>query len=233
MIHVKNLNKSTIVLASDCKHNPKLFSLIKSLIKKKFKNEDKEKLKISIIMTGRYGFRNKTRKKILENTKKKCKEWNYEKIFDLPIEFIDCSSKKNIDNFKKSIDSTSIIWVMGGDTLYLMYNLKKSKMDKYICDKLKEKNMIYVGCCAGAIIAGDSVYPTFIARNYKKSKRHYLKNTYKNNHWTKKNQKALGLVPKVDILPHCKRGKTIKYRTKNIYCLPEYKPLINDKYTKK
>lgn len=233
MIHVKNLNKSTIVLASDCKHNPKLFSLIKSLIKKKFKHEDKEKLKISIIMTGRYGFRNKTRKKILENTKKKCKEWNYEKIFGLPIEFIDCSSKKNIESFKKSIDSTSIIWVMGGDTLYLMYHLKKSKMDKYICDKLKEKNMIYVGCCAGAIIAGESVYPTFIARNYKKSKRYYLKNTYKNNHWTKKNQKALGLVPKVDILPHCKRGKTIKYRTKNIYCLPEYKPLINDKYTKK
>ena len=122
---------------------------------------------------------------------------------------------------------------MGGDTLYLMYHLKKSKMDKYICDKLKKKNMIYVGCCAGAIIAGDSVYPTFIARNYKKSKRYYLKNTYKNNHWTKKNQKALQLVPNIDILPHCKKGKTIKYRKKNIYCLPEYKPLIIDKYTKK
>lgn len=225
----KQITKNTsIILASDCKKNEKIMQSIRKAIKLKFNKKEKENLKISIIMTARMGFRNKSKKILLNEAIKKCNEWKYAEKLKLPLEIIDCSNKDNLKKFKKSINSSQIIWVMGGDTLYLWYYLKKTKMDKLIKDRIKNHNTLYIGCCAGSIIAGNSIYPTFASRFSKKTNKYYIKNTYKKKYWNNNdNQKTLNLIKGKDILPHCNsRNKTFKLKRKKIYCLPEYKPLI-------
>ena len=49
-------------------------------------------------------------------------------------------------------------------------------MDKLIKKRVENDNVLYVGCCAGAIIAGQTLTPTFLARFYKQSRKHNLKN---------------------------------------------------------
>lgn len=225
----KKITKNTsVILASDCKQNERIMQSVRKAIKLKFNNEEKENLKISMIMTARMGFRNKSKNIIMNETIKKCNDWKYAEKLKLPIELIDCSSKNNLKKFKKSIKSSQIIWVMGGDTLYLWYHLKKTKMDELIKDRIKNHNTLYIGCCAGAIIAGNSIYPTFASRFSKKTNKYYIKNTYKKKFWNKNdNQKSLNLIKGKDVLPHCNsRNKTFKLKRKKIYCLPEYKPLI-------
>lgn len=223
----ENISKNTsVILSSDCKKNKKIMNAVKKAVNLKFKNT--KNLKISMIMTARMGFRNDTKEEIFEKTIEKCNEWKYAERLKIPIELIDCSNKKNLEKFKKSINSSQIIWVMGGDTLYLWYHLKKTNMDKLIKKRIKNNNVLYVGCCAGAIIAGESIYPTFASRFNKKTQKYYINNTYKKKYWNKKNnQKTLRLIKNKDILPHCNgKGKIIKIKTKKIFCLPEYKPLI-------
>jgi cyanophycinase-like exopeptidase len=225
----KKITKNTsVILASDCKKNERIMQSVRKAIKLKFNNEEKQNLKISMIMTARMGFRNKSRNEIMNNSIKKCNDWKYAEKLKLPIELIDCSSKNNLKKFKKSIKSSQIIWVMGGDTLYLWYHLKKTKMDELIKDRIQNHNTLYVGCCAGAIIAGNSIYPTFASRFSKKTNKYYIKNTYRKKFWNKNdNQKSLNLIKGKDVLPHCKsKNKTFKLKRKKIYCLPEYKPLI-------
>ncbi len=227
MVIDKKITKNTsVILASDCKKNNRIINDVKKAIKLKYKNKDN--LKISMIMTARMGFRNKTRKELLDVAIKKCNDWKYAEKLGLPIEIVDCSSKKNLEKFKKSIKSSQIIWVMGGDTLYLWYHLKKTKMDLLILDRIKNKKAIYVGCCAGAIIAGNSIYPTFASRFNKKTNKYYIKKTYKKKFWNNNNnQKTLNLIKGRDVLPHCtSKNKTFKLKKRKLYCLPEYKPLI-------
>ena len=97
----------------------------------------KRNLKISMIMTARMGFRNKPKNEIMNDAIKKCNDWKYAEKLKIPIELIDCSNKANLEKFKKSINSSQIIWVMGGDTLYLWYHLKKTKMDELIKKEYK------------------------------------------------------------------------------------------------
>lgn len=225
----KKITKNTsVILASDCKKNERIMQTVRKAIKIKFNNLDKEKLKISMIMTARMGFRTKPKDILMKEAIKKCSDWKYAEKLKIPIELIDCSNKENLKKFKKSIKSSQIIWVMGGDTLYLWYHLKKTKMDELIKDRIQNHNTLYVGCCAGSIIAGNSVYPTFASRFSKKTNKYYMKNTYKKKFWNNNdNQKTLNLIKGKDILPHCNnRNKTFKLKRKKIYCLPEYKPLI-------
>jgi len=221
------MKSNSVILASDCKTNDKLIKHIKNIIQTKFKNE--KDLTISMIITPKLGFRNKSRTQLWQDAVKKCEKWGYEKKLNVKIEFIDCSRKENLKQFKKSIKSNSIIWITGGDTLYLWYHLKKTGMDKFIYDRLKNDHVLYVGCCAGAIIAGETIYPALISRQNKKSKKYYMKNMYKKKHWTrKKNQNALKLIPKFDFLTYCSsKNKVLKLnKTKKYYCLSKYKPFI-------
>ena len=224
----KITKKTSIILASDCKKNERIMRSVRKAIEVKFNNIKREKLKISMIMTGRMGFRNKPKKEIMDDTIKKCNEWKYAEKLKIPIELIDCSNKNNLEKFKKSIKTSQIIWVMGGDTLYLWYHLKKTKMDELIKKRIENNNALYVGCCAGSIIAGNTIYPTFASRFNKKTKKYYIRNTYKKKFWNNNdNQKTLNLIKNKDILPHCNsRSKTFKLKKRRIHCLPEYKPLI-------
>ena len=94
---------NSIVLASDCKKNNIVIRNIKKIIKTKFKNE--KNLKVSMIITPKLGFRNKPRTQLWKDAVKKCEIWGYEKKLKVELEYIDCSRKENLKQFKKSIKS--------------------------------------------------------------------------------------------------------------------------------
>jgi len=222
------LHNKSVILTSNCTNNNILGEKLNVIANNKFK--DTKILKISVIITAKYNKKNITEHELIKNSTKNFKLQSKKFNFNMPYEvtYIDCSKKKNLKKFEKNIKAANIIWIIGGDTFFLWYHLKKTNMDKLICKRVKNNEVIYVGCCAGAIIAGETLNPTYIARFFKKSKKYNLKNTYKNDFWlNNKNKKTLRLFKNKDFLPHCniKKNKTLKiYNNKvKMTCLPEYK----------
>jgi len=225
----KNKNKNPkLLLFSTCKKDNKFLYNAKKIINKKFKNTNN--LKMAIIITARYGFRNKTRSKLYDDCIKKVKSMNLHKL-NIPYTLIDCSSKNNLKKFKETINNSQIIIALGGDTFYLNYHLKKSKMDKLIINKVNNTNTLYMACSAGAILTGETVYPGSILRFNQKSNKFHINNSYKPKFLTKKkNQKGLKLLKNMDFMPHCTLNNKKKIlnlkESKKIYCLPENKIFI-------
>ena len=114
----KNKNPK-LLLFSTCKKDNKFLYNAKKIINKKFKNTNN--LKMAIIITARYGFRNKSRTKLYEDCIKKVKSMNLHKL-NIPYTLIDCSSKNNLKKFKENINNSQIIFALGGDTFYLNYH---------------------------------------------------------------------------------------------------------------
>tara|TARA_Y100000816_G_scaffold120239_1_gene84487 strand:+ start:936 stop:1640 length:705 start_codon:yes stop_codon:yes gene_type:complete len=222
-------NKS-VLLTSNCSKNKKLPIKLNKIIDSKFKNL--QHIKICVILTARMGRKNKSYNFLKNNAinifKKQEKLLHINKSYN--VVFIDFSKKNNIDSCINHIKSSNIIWIVGGDTFFLWYHLKKTNIDKLICNRVKNNNVLYVGCCAGAIIAGKTLNPTYIARFYKKTKRYNLNNIYKSTYWNNsvKNKKTFNFIKNKDFLPHCKTKKSKvlnMYNNKtSMYCLPEYKP---------
>ena len=222
------LRNKSVILTSNCTSNNVLAKNLNNIINNKFKEVDI--LKISVIVTAKYNKKNILEKELVKNAVKNFKLQEKKFKFNMPYEvtYIDCSKKKNLKKFEKNIKTTNIIWVIGGDTFFLWYHLKKTNMHKLICERVKSNKVIYIGCCAGAIIAGETLNPTYVARFFKKSRKYNLKNTYKNDYWlNNKNKKTFKFFKNKDFLPHC---RTKKSKTLNIYnskvkmtCLPEYK----------
>ena len=85
------------------------------------------------------------------------KSWmdeEYQTILDLGI------SKDNITEYKIgqdiNIDDFDIIYMMGGNTFYLLDVIRKYSFDKTIKDFIN-KGKIYIGSSAGSIILGNSI----------------------------------------------------------------------------
>ena len=68
--------------------------------------------------------------------------------------------KQNIIEYKIGnnlvVDDFDIIYMIGGNTFYLMHEINKFKFDKVIRYAL-ERNIVYVGSSAGSIILGNSI----------------------------------------------------------------------------
>lgn len=220
----RKIKKPSIILASKCRENKILSRTIKQTLKKKFKSQ--HNLKVSVIVTAKMGYRNKPRSVLFHDAVKFCEKNKFSKHFNnLAFEYIDCSSRENLKNFKASIKKNKIILVLGGDTFYLQYHLHKSKMDKLIKKRVYKDNVLYVGCCAGSIVAGKTMYPAHYTRQNEKSKKYYKRNFYKKKYFSKSdNNNSLKLVNK-NIYPHCtKNKKTFRVKNKTFHCLKEYTP---------
>ena len=140
----------TLILSSKCNSefgtniNPKLIKNINEQINKKFKDKKRHELKMTVIATPKLNLYKRARSR--EYLFKKCKiiAKNYGSRLNIPITTIDCSKKENIPKFKHEIENSDIILVLGGDTFYLMYHLKKSKMDHILYKRVKNNNVIYI-----------------------------------------------------------------------------------------
>lgn len=211
----------TLILSSKCnsefgsKINPKLIKNINEQIDKKFKDKKRHELKMTVIATPKLNLYKRARSR--EYLFKKCKiiAKNYSTRLKIAVTTVDCSKKENIPKFKHEIENSDIILVLGGDTFYLMYHLKKSKMESVLYKRVKNNNVIYIGCCSGSIISGSTIFPTYIYRRYPHmAKKYTLNNIYQSKYFTsKKNQKALNFIKNHDVLTYCHNDK-IKNKTK-------------------
>ena len=79
------------------------------------------------------------------------------KLLELGFQIDDVDIKnQTVEKLKEKLDNTDIIFVAGGNTIYLLEQMQKSKCMNLIRDKVNN-GMIYIGSSAGSIIAGPSV----------------------------------------------------------------------------
>ena len=60
------------------------------------------------------------------------------------------------DQLQKAVDETDVVYVAGGNTFYLLNQLRRSSFDKML-DKFVEDGGMYVGASAGALVAGPDI----------------------------------------------------------------------------
>ena len=71
------------------------------------------------------------------------------------IHCVDCAKTQG-EELARSLHGASCIWVTGGNTFFLWQHMRASGLDEMIRSKLAA-GALYVGCSAGAIVAGRSV----------------------------------------------------------------------------
>ena len=71
------------------------------------------------------------------------------------VEDIDIEGKSK-NQLMKILEDEDIIYVQGGNTYYLLKQMRKSGFDKII-KKLLTKGIIYIGVSAGSIVAGETI----------------------------------------------------------------------------
>ena len=122
-------------------------SLYESMgIVKKFLNEKTERKKILFIPTAtnvdEY-------KKYIHLTQKVFEDFGYEvENFDISV-----FSEETV---KEKISETKIIFVSGGNTFYLLQELKKKNLISYLREKI-ENGLLYIGESAGSVITAPNI----------------------------------------------------------------------------
>lgn len=79
-----------------------------------------------------------------------------EQLTVLGFKFEEVDLKKNPKWIEKKLAAADIIYINGGNTFYLLYWIRKSKLDKYL-SRFLDEGKIYVGSSAGSIIAGPNI----------------------------------------------------------------------------
>lgn len=75
-------------------------------------------------------------------------------FFDIHI--VDLREQRTIIELKRELQQHNLIWVMGGNTFCLSYEMDRSGFSKIIKDVL-DSGVVYGGESAGAIMAGNSL----------------------------------------------------------------------------
>jgi len=96
-----------------------------------------------------------TASKIEEDTSYVEKDRELMKEAGFNVEDVDIEGK-NKNQLLKILESVDIIYVQGGNTYYLLKQMRKSGFDKII-KKLLTKGIIYIGVSAGSIVAGETI----------------------------------------------------------------------------
>ncbi|KAL1527032.1 hypothetical protein AB1Y20_015719 [Prymnesium parvum] len=77
----------------------------------------------------------------------------------VPVECIDCLRVEPAE-LRASLEGASCIWVTGGNTFFLWQAMRRTGLDALIRERVAS-GALYVGCSAGAIVAGRSIVPAF------------------------------------------------------------------------
>ena len=85
------------------------------------------------------------------------KEWQgYAEKYGTQFHYIDNSKKESLEEKKKLINS-NILFITGGNTFTLLYNLRLSGLDKTIKEFSQKKEFVISGGSAGAIVLTPSI----------------------------------------------------------------------------
>lgn len=126
---------------------------------------------------------------------------------------------KTLVQINKDLASVDIIHVNGGDVFYLLYQVKKSRFDKFV-KKAIDQGRIYMGSSAGSVVVGPDIRPLRKTENKICEKK-------------LKSYKGINLVDFV-ILPHWGRKDYhqdlyLNFRLSHIYNEKHKLILLNDK----
>ena len=77
----------------------------------------------------------------------------------IDVTCVDCA-RDEIEIVEEALCASRCIWVTGGNTFYLWHNVRASGTDQFIRNRVGD-GALYVGCSAGAIIAGKSIETAF------------------------------------------------------------------------
>jgi dipeptidase E len=77
---------------------------------------------------------------------------------------VDLVDFDNATNLKNKLDKYDLIWVMGGNSFILRYEMRRSGFETIINDLLQD-GKVYGGSSAGAIVAGNSLHGIEFADN--------------------------------------------------------------------
>lgn len=67
-------------------------------------------------------------------------------------------ANETLENAEQALQNTDIVYVAGGNTFYLLKQLRDTGVDKLLT-KYIEKGVLYAGASAGALIAGPDIKP--------------------------------------------------------------------------
>lgn len=80
-------------------------------------------------------------------------QWSIDQITEIGMKFFTVDLKvENKDTLYQKLSQTDVIWVNGGNTFYLLDQVRKSGFDQII-EQLLDEGKIYVGVSAGSYIA--------------------------------------------------------------------------------
>ena len=78
----------------------------------------------------------------------------------LPVECIDCA-RDDVSSLTKALTGADCIWVTGGNTFFLWHHMMRSGISELVRERVLERGAVYVGCSAGAIVAGSTIRTAF------------------------------------------------------------------------
>jgi dipeptidase E len=81
----------------------------------------------------------------------------YLQNLQLQTEIVDLRDYDNPDDVRSTLESFDLLWLMGGNTFCLRYEIRRSGLEKVINDLLNQ-GVVFAGESAGAIVAGTSLY---------------------------------------------------------------------------
>jgi len=83
-------------------------------------------------------------------------------LIDVGFDLIDYTiTGKTKDQIKYDLEQCEVIYISSGNTFYLLQQAQLCEFNSIIRDMVLYKNKIYIGGCAGSIIAGPDISPTF------------------------------------------------------------------------
>jgi len=82
--------------------------------------------------------------------------WKIVNSVDAEVEPILLEDYLNV-KFPDQLLNKDIIWIAGGASGYLMYWIRKTRLDKHLPNLLSDNRRVYVGSSAGSVITGSSL----------------------------------------------------------------------------
>ena len=67
----------------------------------------------------------------------------------------------SLDEMRSALHRSHCVYVLGGNTFWLQYHMQRSGLNELIRQRVLEHGVLYVGCSAGSIVAGQSITPAF------------------------------------------------------------------------
>jgi hypothetical protein len=118
-----------------------------------------------------------------------------EAALGIPVECVDCGrDDKPAELFEEPLAEADCIWVTGGNTFYLWHHMKRSGVDELVRRRVLEDGALYVGCSAGAIVAGSSIRTAY----WKGWDDPHIVGDWS----TEESLRGMGLVPSKAFFPH-------------------------------